>query len=197
MGVRSQALFERSNASRSARNRMIRARPRRTLSDGTEVNATTFSDALRGFLILLVSYLRTSELSYRSDYETFGKAYLPINVKAPFSEIFDQLLNDIEKRIFRELFANGAARVQLFRLARNDAQLTDGSRKLLPPGPNGSVHSQQQVVFGTVPTWGDLIDHTLSPSLKGWGPRLLLPRKTEGPAGTRDIPWRIRGLACL
>jgi hypothetical protein len=194
MGLRSDALFRALAAVDQARTQIVRRRPRLVLGDGTEVNETTFSASLRGFLILLASYLWTSELKYEfdkpspanpRDYEPFGKAYLPINVKAPFSEIFAKLLSPAEQRVFREIFADGAARERLFRLARPGATLADGTRKLLPPGPKelglDSVHERQKAEFGSIPSWNDLVDHTLDPTHKGWGDRLMVPlSKTIG-----------------
>jgi len=104
------------------------------------VDDKTFSDSLSGFLILLSSYLITSELPYRFDpaagrlfdYEPFAKAYLPLNVKTPFPQIFGQVLDSRDQDIFRELFADGSARARLFSLARSGATAADGSRKLFP-----------------------------------------------------------------
>ena len=183
MGLRSEALYRAGGAVERTRRQLLAVRPKLKLSDGTEVNDTTFSASLSGFLMLLASYLWTSELRYDfttpRDYEPFGKAYLPINVKAPFHEICAKLLTPTERRMFRELFADGAARERLFRLARPGATLADGSRKLLPPGPKelgrDSVHERQRLEFGTVPTWHDLVEHTLDPTHKGWGSRLIVP----------------------
>jgi hypothetical protein len=83
MGLRSEALY---NARREV-DRMFREldskRPRLVLSDSTEVNKNTLDDPLRGFLILLATYLCTSELRYdfdethkSFDFEPFAKAYL-------------------------------------------------------------------------------------------------------------------------
>lgn len=183
MGLRSEALYRARAAVERTRRQLLAMRPRLKLSDGTEVNETTFSASLSGFLMLLASYLWTSELQYDfstpRDYEPFGKAYLPINVKAPFPEIYVKLLSPTERRIFREIFAGGAARERLFRLARPGATLADGTRKLLPPGPKelglDSVHERQKDEFGSVPTWNDLVAHTLDPTHKGWGERLIVP----------------------
>jgi hypothetical protein len=146
--------------------------------------ATPFSDDLEGFLILLASYLWTSELPYRfpdpdqparsgQDYEIFGKAYLPINVKTPFSQIFKTLLSGADQAVFRDRFANGAARVNLFRLALPaGTTVADGARKFLPPGRevggNATVHAQQHTRFGRVPTWDDLVEHTLDSTHNSW-----------------------------
>ncbi len=155
---------------------------------------STFSADLEGFLILLASYLWTSELPYRfptpdapakpgEDYEPFGKAYLPVNVKTPLSQVFGSLLNAGDQQVFRDRFADGAARVNLFRLARpSGATLADGNRLFLPTGPmdggKPTVHEQQKTAFGVAPTWNDVVEHTLDPTHRGWGDRLLVPLST-------------------
>jgi hypothetical protein len=177
MGLRSDALYRAAAEVQRAR---------RTL---------TFSDDVEGLLILLGSYLWTSELPYRfpapdvaakpgEDYEPFGKAYLPVNVKTPFSQVFGTLLSPADQKVFRDLFADGAARVNLFRLARpSGAALTDGDRRFLPTGPmdggRPSVHDNQAKPppdgLGVVPTWNDLVAHTLDSTHLGLGDRLLVP----------------------
>jgi hypothetical protein len=156
--------------------------------------ASAFSADLEGFLILLASYLWTGELPYRfptpdaparpgEDYEPFGKAYLPVNVKTPLSQVFGSLLDAGDQKAFRDRFADGAARVNLFRLARpSGATLADGDRKFLPTGPMDggmpSVHELQKAVFGVAPTWNDVVEHTLNSTHRGWGDRLLVPMST-------------------
>jgi hypothetical protein len=176
MGLRSDALYRAAAEVKRAR---------RTL---------TFSDDVEGLLILLASYLWTSELTYKfprpgvpaklgEDYEPFGKAYLPINVKTPFDQVFSKLLSAADQQVFRNLFADGAARVNLFRLARpSGATLADGNRKFLPTGPmdggRPTVHDNQAVPppagVGVVPTWNDLVTHTVDPTHLGLGNRLLV-----------------------
>jgi hypothetical protein len=118
------------------------------------------------------------------DYEPFGKSYLPINVKTPFSQVFRTLLSAADQQVFRNLFADGAARVNPFRLARpSGATLADGNRKFLPTGPmdggRPSVHDNQAKAppdgLGVVPTWNDLVVHTLDSTHLGLGDRLLVP----------------------
>ena len=190
MGVRSDALYR-------ARSEVRRAR-----------RATPFSDTLEGFLILFASYLWTSELPYRfpaptedvngsvHDYEPFGKAFLPINVKTPFPQVFATLLDAADQKAFRDGFAVGAARANLFRLARpSGATLADGDRKFLPPGRielgDPSVHFRQKEAFpsaagsptGVIPTWNDLVEHTLDSTHRGWGDRLWVPLSTKVDVG--------------
>jgi D-alanyl-D-alanine carboxypeptidase len=179
MGLRSEALYRAHREVKKAR------------------RAAAFSDDLEGFLILLASYLWTSELPYRfpapgervngavHDYEQIGKAYLPINVKNPFHQVFKTLLSAADQQVFRNRFADGAARVKLFRLALPaGAALSDGDRKFLPPGRTVSgvpdvVHQfQRDGFFGVVPTWNDLVEHTLDPTHRGWNDRLWVTHST-------------------
>lgn len=185
MGVQSEALFRAQGAVNRLRRTLTAQKPPLTLSDGRAVNTATFTENLTGFLILLASYLWTSELPYHfsepkpRDYEPFAKAYLPVNVKAPFSEVFAKLLSADERLLFREVFATGAARARLFGLARRRGSVADGARLLFPPGRQelgeASVHRRQKAEFGSVPTWDDLVDHTLNPAHNGWGDRLMVP----------------------
>lgn len=179
MGVRSDALFY-----ASARVNMLfaelatQSKPL-TLKDGTVVDASTLSEDLLGFLILLVMYLRTSELTYDhragQDDEWFAKAYLPLNVKAPFSAIFRELLSKQDQAIFREIFADKTERGRLFGLAKNKGTATgsEGSNKLFPAGPNGAVHAHQESALGGAVTWDDLVEHTLDSTHRSWGDVLL------------------------
>jgi len=185
MGLQSKAIYDAKAAVLKARADLIRRTPKLRLSDGTEVDATTFTGNLTGFLILLAEYLRTSELAYDftgarpRDYEMFAKAYLPVNVKTPFPQIHRELLTPAERLLFRELFAAGSARERLFRLARPGATAADGSTKLFPAGRtfNGTaamIHESQRSVFGSAPTWDDLVAHTLDSTHRGFGDRLLV-----------------------
>lgn len=177
-GRRSVALYFAQRAVDKARKDLLAKKL--VLSDRkTKVDDTTFTKSLSGFLILLASYLWTSWLTYDSrDFETDPETYLPISVKAPFSEIL-RWLEPTEQTIFRELFATGGARVRLFQLAQHGASLADGHQKLLPPGPGGEVHRRQQVAFGTAPTWNDLVDHTLDRNHNQWGDRLIVASQDQ------------------
>jgi hypothetical protein len=188
MGVRSEAIYRAQAAVVAVKKKLIKDNLLVKALGNKPLDDKTFSDRLSGFLILLASYLITSELPYRfedtapkrlRDYEPFAKAYLPLNVKAPFPDIFAELLFPEDQFIFREVFADGAARKRLFSLARPGAGLADGSRKLFPTGPkelgNDSVHVRQALEFGSAPTWDDLVEHTLDQSHKTWGSRLLVP----------------------
>lgn len=163
-GRRSDAIYYARDEVRKARKDLLARKL--VLSDRkTKVDAATFSEDLSGFLMLVASYLWTNKMKDARDYETLPESYLPIVVHAPFSEIF-RSLKPAEQAIFRELFAVGEARLRLFEMAQTDASRADGARKLLPPGPKGAIHQDQQTVFGTAPTWDDLIDHTSTASTR-------------------------------
>jgi hypothetical protein len=190
MGVRSVALYDAHRGVEQLYRQLIGRKPILKLSDGTPVDDKSFTSDLKGFLTLLAMYVRTSELRYDfsgrpgSDYERYAKAYLPINVKAPFSEIF-QSLSTKERLMFKELFT-GDARHRLFALGKRGATNADGSRKLFPAGPmegsEGSVYVSQKSGFsGHVPTWDDFVQHTLDSSHKSWGHRLMVPSHTSSP----------------
>ena len=172
-GRRSDAVIYARDEVRKARQDLLARKL--VLSDRkTTVDASTFSEDLAGFLILIVSYLWTNKMKVERDFETLPESHLPIAVHAPFSEIF-RSLKPAEQAIFRELFGAGNARLRRFEMAQADATRADGARKLLPPGPNDTIHQQLQSHFGTTPTWDDLIEHTLDSKHKNWGDRVLVP----------------------
>ncbi|MET0986060.1 MAG: hypothetical protein ABW034_11715 [Steroidobacteraceae bacterium] len=170
-GLRSQALYDAQSAVNKSRNEHIR---RKTRIDATTiVTDRNFTKTLQGFMILLVSYLRTSQLKYDFvppkpnqskswDYEGFAKAYLPINVKTPFRLLFkDPIMSDAERKVFLELYGNPAVRDNLFALAEKDSTKRSGTNMLFPEGPNGSVRSHQEVFFNHAPTWDEFVDKTI------------------------------------
>ena len=154
-GVRSVALYEARKAVNNSRKAHIKAR--KGLSDGTIVTEANFSPTLQGLLILMVSYLRTSELAYvdKDDYETFAKAYLPLNVKNPFRLLFADL-TPAEKLVFTDLY--DSPRANLWRLAKPGAGASDGANKLFPD----RVHGHQACWFDPIPTWNDFVEKTVA-----------------------------------
>jgi hypothetical protein len=156
MGVRSQALYDAQRAVNASRKRHIKAKTR--LSDGTLVTARNYSPTLQGLLILIVSYLRTSELKYDDrDYEGFAKAYLPLNVKNPLRVLFADLTPE-EKRVFTDLY--DSPREHLWQLARGTehASRADGAKQLFPV----KVGGHQKCWFHAAPTWNDFIEKTVT-----------------------------------
>ncbi|MEP6689605.1 MAG: hypothetical protein ABJD07_00535 [Gemmatimonadaceae bacterium] len=153
-GVRSVALYDARKAVNASRKAHLKSRT--TLSDRTIVTETNFSQTLQGLLILMVSYLRTSELTYaRNDYEIFAKAYLPLNSKNPFRLLFADLSTP-ERQVFTELY--DAPRLNLWRLAKPGAVASDGDTKLFPD----RTHAHQSCWFDPIPTWNDFVEKTVS-----------------------------------
>jgi V8-like Glu-specific endopeptidase len=154
-GDRSIALYHAQQVVNESRRRHLTAKTQ--LSDGSVVTEANYSATLQGLLILMVSYLRTSELTYdaRDDWEIFAKGYLPLNVKNPFRLLFDDL-TPAEKRVFRELYAS--PRTNLWRLAKEGATSADGNNKLFP----ARVWAHQGCWFNPVPTWDDLVEKTIT-----------------------------------
>jgi hypothetical protein len=37
------------------------------------------------------------------------------------------------------------------------------------------VYERQKAEFGSVPTWDDLVEHSLNSTHRGWGDRLMVP----------------------
>ena len=111
---------------------------------------------LQGLLILMVSYLRTSELTYSSrDWEVFPKAYLPLNVKNPFRLLFRDLLAE-ERRVFDEVYDNPRRRVLEACQARG--YVRDAADQLFP----AVVAAKQAQWFSSIPTWNDFVEKTVT-----------------------------------
>jgi hypothetical protein len=154
MGDRSKALYEARDAVNASRASHV---GKTTLKDGTPVTTANYTATLQGLLILLVSYLRSSELVYsdKDDWEDFAKGYLPLNVKNPFRLLLADL-TAAEKAVFRGLYTG--PRTKLWQLARPRATLDDGKRILFPK--KSHVHQKQH--FDPLPTWNDLVDSMLA-----------------------------------
>ena len=158
-GKRSKALYDAQEAVKKSRDHHIKAKTK--LSNGDVVTQANFTPTLQGLLILMVSYLRTSELTYDHtpngdwDYEEFAKAYLPLNVKNPFRLLFKDLTAD-EKRVFKELY--DSPRVNLWRLAKDSATPTDKDNQLFPV----RVEGHQKGWFSTAPTWDEFVEKTVT-----------------------------------
>jgi hypothetical protein len=156
-GVRSQALYDAQDMVNKSRNHHIGKQTQ--LPNGKPVTAANFSRTLQGLLILIVSYLRTSELRYADDLDTepFAKAYIPLNVKNPFRLLFTDLSAD-EKEVFNGLY--DSPRVKLFALAKKGsaASVQDGDKPLFP----ARVLANQREWFVNVPTWNDFVEKTVT-----------------------------------
>lgn len=153
-GVRSVALYAARKAVNTSRDAHLKAGT--LLSDGTKVTGANYSPTLQGLLILMVSYLRTSELTYGTkDYEVFAKAYLPLNVKNPFRLLFADL-TAAEKLAFKDLY--DTPRTKLWQLAKPGATAAAGDNKLFPT----RTHGHQGCWFTSIPTWDDFVEKTVS-----------------------------------
>lgn len=147
MGFKSDHLYRAKEGVDSLRAAMVTWKQK--LSNGVPVDKTSFSDQLAGFLMLQVSYLWVSKLAQAKDTEFFGKGHLPINVKAPFRDIFTQVLTADEQLLYREFLAGPTIRYRLFGTVEDSPTLALGANNLFPP------------VVGSSMTWDDLLDETL------------------------------------
>lgn len=158
-GTRSQALYQARRMVNQSRNWHIKHQTK--LSNGDIVSSENFSPTLQGLMILMVSYLRTSELKYnpRRDYEIFAKAYLPLNVKNPFRLLFADLTS-AEKQTFKDLYNDPKAGVNrmIWRLAKRNPKKSDEDKQLFP----SKVEGHQKNWFHHAPTWGEFIEKTVS-----------------------------------
>ena len=158
-GKRSQALYDAQAAVKKSRDHHIKAKTK--LTNGDTVTGANFTPALQGLLILMVSYLRTSELTYDHtpngdwDYEIFAKAYLPLNVKNPFRLLYADLTAD-EKRVFKDLY--DSPRVNLWKLAKDSAAASDKNNQLFPARVKGHL----ECWFSTAPTWDEFVEKTVT-----------------------------------
>lgn len=158
-GKRSQALYDAREAVNKSRDHHLKAKTK--LSNGDEVTKANFTPTLQGLMILMVSYLRTSELAYDHtpngdwDYEIFAKAYLPLNVKNPFRLLYADLSKD-EQRVFKDLYDN--PRVNLWKLAKSGATAADKDNQLFP----ARVKGHQECWFTTAPTWDEFVEKTVT-----------------------------------
>jgi len=152
-GVKSRALFDAQKAVNRSRKSHIDGGT--TLADGTQVTGANFTDNLQGFMILMVSYLRTSEITYGSrDYEAFAKAYPPIVTHTRFRDMFHRILTSEERKVFTKLYGSPGVRDDLYALAGRSG---GGSRDLFPP--RATIQSRE---FSTRPKWDDLVNNTIT-----------------------------------
>lgn len=120
--------------------------------------STDLTKKLAGFMILLVSYLRTSEIRYKSrDSESFPKAYTPLNVHTHFNVIFSKILSKEEQATFRRLYYDPRSGQNLYDLALDRPGSKDGTANLFP----SQTHPSQRIWFGSVLTWKTLLDHAI------------------------------------
>jgi subtilisin family serine protease len=159
-GGSSERLGIRSDLVVLAKQRVMKSRERNlgtALPDGTTVGEADFSPALSGLLILMASYLLVGEYVDMRDYELFAKAYLAINVKAPFRDLFREALSAREQLVFKKLYAD--RRAEFFRLAHDGACDADADNQLFPT----RVRCPDLDRFHTARlTWRMLLDNTVN-----------------------------------
>jgi subtilisin family serine protease len=159
-GAASERLGVRSDLVVLAKERVLKNREWKigtALPDGTTVREADFSPTLTGLLILMTSYLLVGEYVDVRDYELFAKAYLAINVKAPFRDLFREALSAREQLVFKKLYAE--SRADFFRLGHNGACDADENNQLFPT----RVRCPDLDRFHTTRlTWRMLLDNTVN-----------------------------------
>ena len=151
LGVRSDLLVE-------ARKSVLADRARRLgalLSDGSKVSQADYSDRVTGLLILMTSYMLSGERIDPDDYEGFAKGYLPLNVKAPFRDLFHGALSGRDRQVFEELYFKKSA--NFFALAKPGATDATGDTEFFPPMAHGDIDR----FHIARPTWKTLLDNTV------------------------------------
>lgn len=155
-----QRLGVRSDFVVTAKRRVLADRTRKLgakLSDKSTVTVSDYTDRLAGLLILMTGYMLCGEVLDSNDYELFAKSYLPINVKAPFWQLFKFGLSDRERLVFRDLYVT--RRENFFALAKDGATAGDASKELFPPKVRGPDLDRFHT---TRLTWGTLLDNTVN-----------------------------------
>jgi subtilisin family serine protease len=158
-GSADQRLGVRSDIVVLAKKRVLAERSARigtALGDGSTISDTDYSPTLTGLLILMTSYMLAGEILDTRDYELFAKAYLAINVKAPFRDLFRDGLSAREQLVFRKLYVDH--RGDFFRLAHDGGCAADENNQLFPT----RVRCPDLDRFHTHRlTWGMLLDQTV------------------------------------
>lgn len=150
-GLRSDALY-------FAHDRVLKSF--RQLARSGRVPSSALTKQLAGFMILLVQYLRTSEIRPGpSDWEVFPKAYVPAVTHTHFEAMFSGILTPEERDIFLRFYGRPAVRQTLFDLALNRPGSKDGTATLFP----NRTHGKQIAFFGVVLTWDDLVNSAIDP----------------------------------
>jgi hypothetical protein len=154
LGLRSDALYRAMTAVNNSRNYHLKNKS--SLTGGKTISERNYTPALQGLLILMVSYLISSELKADArDYEPFAKAYLPLNVKNHFYLLLDDLSAD-EKQVFSELYFDGLKQFNIFKLANKNADLAFAkATKLFPAAAVDWAY-----YFKKAPTWFDFVSKT-------------------------------------
>jgi hypothetical protein len=168
---------------------------------------------LAGFIILLVQYLRTSEIRYHKpdrpgdptftkpdpssrDHEQFPKAYVPLVAHTHFHVMFHNILSSSERTLFLSLYGDPSARQNLFDLALDTSGSKSGSAELFPARTRGI----QMRDVGSVLTWDQLVDSAidLTKPIRDTAGNVSLPTPlataSKGVAKTGPAGARIKGV---
>ena len=164
-------------------------------------------------MILLVQYLRTSEMRYHkpdqpsnvtftkpdsgsNDHEQFPKAYIPLVVHTHFHVMFHNILSSSERTLFLSLYGDTSVRQNLFHLALDRPGSKSGSAELFPARTRGI----QTRDFGSVLTWDQLVDSAidLTKPIKDAAGNISLPtplaKASKGVAKTGPAALRVDGV---
>ena len=150
-GLRSTELYAARTAVLAERRRRIRQRM--MLPSGVRVGSANFTPALAGFMIMMVSYLNTSKINRRGDFEAFAKAYPPIVTHTHFRDMYHRILKPAEREVFEHLYVAHPDRFWVLAIGGGSA-----GNLLFPT----ATHAKQIDAFGSVPTWGALFDKTVN-----------------------------------
>ena len=168
---------------------------------------------LAGFIILLVQYLRTSEIRYHKpdrpgdatftkpdpgsrDHEQFPKAYVPLVAHTHFHVMFHKILSSSERTLFLSLYGDSSVRQNLFNLALDAPGSKSGSAELFPARTRGI----QARDFGSVLTWNQLVDSAidLTKLIRDTAGNVSLPTPlataSKGVAKTGPAGARVKGV---
>lgn len=156
LGLRSDALYKALAAVNKSRTYHLRNKT--SLTGNKKVSSTNYTPELQGLLILMVSYLITSELKADlKDYESYAKAYLPLNVKHHFRLLLSDLSTE-EKQVFKELYFDGVKQFNIFKLAKPTADKAFASAQKLFP----VKATDWTFYFKDAPTWMDFLTKTFN-----------------------------------
>lgn len=188
LGLTSVILFEaQKNVAKSAR--LARKNWQRLLQIVPEITGlkkSDFSKQLENFMVLLVSYLRTSVRLDPRDKESYYKAYPPIVSHTRFIDIFHRVLNEKERKIFINIYGKSSRNHNLFELAAYKGK-GNGSTELFPKKLSSGI------------TWKDWLSKIINDEpISSLDPSMLVtPKATKygpeevGPLTTGSRPMGI------
>jgi hypothetical protein len=151
LGLRSDALFNAQERVTVARQFFLRSGELNAL----KITHANFSDALTGFLILVVQYLWTSVLPIDdADPEGYSKAYIPLHSKTRFRDMYHCLLSKEEQELFLKIFWEGNNWKNLFSLTKK-IRSRPGGYVTIEDTPD--IRLFPSTMVDTEPTWKEFI----------------------------------------